>query len=118
MIKNGRITSIKDAVGGRELLAAGRTAGFNIYEDYPPSFDAWETEVYSLDTEDEIVFSAARFVEKGPLRASVLLEATFGRSKIECTLSLDAISVTPAEDSRSALRLDVQVDWHVSRLVV
>lgn len=43
-VEKGRITSINDHASRREVLAKGRTAGLTICEDYPPTFDAWETE--------------------------------------------------------------------------
>ncbi|KAJ1035181.1 hypothetical protein NDA18_000777 [Ustilago nuda] len=49
-VSKGRITSIYDRLADRELIEGGRTAGLAISEDYPPQFDNWETELYSLDT--------------------------------------------------------------------
>jgi alpha-mannosidase len=38
-IAGGRIASIRDLALGRELIAQGRTAGFNIYEDHPENWE-------------------------------------------------------------------------------
>ncbi|PWZ01460.1 putative AMS1-alpha-mannosidase [Testicularia cyperi] len=113
-VSHGRISSIYDRVSGRELLDEGRTAGLCISEDYPPQFDNWETELYSLDTEEPIPFSNVRIAENGPWRASLALEAKFGQSIVQITISLDAVPATMLVsgcDARPLLKFDTQIDW-------
>lgn len=113
-VEKGRIASIRDLISRRELLAEGRTMGLSIYEDYPPSYDAWETEIYSLDTEEEIRFDSARITEQGPWRAGLALEAAFGQSRATVTLSLDALPATAIAtepDARAALVISIDIDW-------
>lgn len=113
-VTKGRITSIYDRLADRELIEGGRTAGLAISEDYPPQFDNWETEVYSLDTEEEIPFTNVRIAEAGPWRASLALEAKFGQSTVQINIVLDAVSATPlvtGKDARPLLRFDTQIDW-------
>lgn len=113
-VSKGRITSIYDRIADRELIEGGRTAGLAISEDYPPQFDNWETEVYSLDTEEEIPFTNVRIAEAGPWRAALALEAKFGKSTIHINIVLDALPATPlisGKDARPLLRFDTQIDW-------
>ncbi|KAN0061958.1 Glycoside hydrolase, 38 vacuolar alpha mannosidase [Thecaphora frezii] len=113
-VSGGRIVSIYDHVVGRELIERGRTAGLSIAEDFPPQFDNWETEVYSLDTIEEIPFDSVRIAEKGPWRSSLALNAKFGQSSVELTISLDAVPatiLTASEDARALLRFDMRIDW-------
>ncbi|KDN44275.1 glycoside hydrolase family 38 protein [Tilletiaria anomala UBC 951] len=113
-VEHGRITSIHDNLSKRELLARGRTAGLTIYEDYPPSFDAWETEMYSLDTEEEIAFDSIRVVQKGLRDAGLVLEASFGKSKVKMVLSLGmlpATAIASDEDARAPLVIQTEIDW-------
>ncbi|CBQ67971.1 probable AMS1-alpha-mannosidase [Sporisorium reilianum SRZ2] len=113
-VAKGRITSIYDRIADRELIEGGRTAGLAISEDYPPQFDNWETELYSLDTEEEIPFTNVRIAEAGPWRASLALEAKFGQSTVQVSIVLDAVPATTLvgdKDARPLLRFDTQIDW-------
>ncbi|PWN26260.1 hypothetical protein BDZ90DRAFT_280786 [Jaminaea rosea] len=116
-VAHGRIASIYDIGEGRELIAPGRTAGLSIAEDYSAQFDAWELESYSLDTMEEIRFDRCKIAERGPWRASMVLEASFGKSKASIILSLDAVPATAVQggksgsDARSLIRFDAEVDW-------
>lgn len=85
----GRISSILD--NGREVLACPCT--FVIFEDKPPYWQAWDTEIYSLTTRREITGQATGNV-------------------INCRISEHSsmeVTVTVLED-----RVDfkVDVDWH------
>ncbi|CAO1635258.1 unnamed protein product [Jaminaea pallidilutea] len=115
-VAEGRITSIFDVQECRELVARGRSAGLVICEDFPSQFDAWDTDIWSLDTLQEIRFDTAKVTERGPWRATLTLETTFGQgTKVRFNLSLDAVPATAVsrtpEDARSSLRIDAKIDW-------
>lgn len=113
-VSNGRIASIYDRQSRREILQDGRTAGLTICEDYPPQFDAWETEMTSLETEEELKFDRVRISEKGPWRSSLTLVSSFGKSQVEFTITLDAVPASSSAakgNSRSYLRFDANIDW-------
>lgn len=113
-LSHGRITSIYDKLVDRELLAHGRTAGLTIYEDYTAQFDAWDTDLWSLDTREEIKFDSLRVQERGPWRATIAAEASFGKSKATLLFSLDALpaSVSTAERrGRGLLNVQAEVEW-------
>lgn len=123
-IDGGRISSIKVLTSEntwRELLAEGRTAGFSICEDYPPQYDAWETEIYSLETDTPLYFDSARLKQTGPWRSSLELSCKFGASTIVLHMSVDALPAShlaaastsriAARDARSLIRFDADIDW-------
>jgi alpha-mannosidase len=89
-IKDGRIGSLIDKHIGRELILAGPGAedgGLSIYEDYPLEWDAWDVEVYHLDSCQPL-----RFQEIEPTSSSetAALKATvkFGDSTAVATVSI------------------------------
>lgn len=73
-ITEGRISSIYDHISERELLPKGETGGFIIYEDQPANWDAWDVEIYHLESYKRLKFSSVKIAENGPLRASLACE--------------------------------------------
>ncbi|KAH8829151.1 glycosyl hydrolases family 38 N-terminal domain-containing protein [Flagelloscypha sp. PMI_526] len=110
-ITNGRISSLLDVQLGRELLAAGSTGGLIIFEDRPAYWDAWDVEVYHLETGKELAFSNVSVVAQGPLRASLAASIKYGKSQIDVLISLDAVPATIRPDSRSMFTFSAKVDW-------
>lgn len=116
-VSHGRITSLYDIAADREIIAEGRSAGLVICEDYPNQFDAWDTDIWSLDTLEEIRFDRARVTERGPWRTSLELEATFGKSWAKLHLSVDAVPATVVgsaarrDAGRSLVRIDAEIEW-------
>ena len=88
-ISNGRITSLVDRHLDRELIVPGAgtsTAGLMIYEDYPLKYDAWDVEVYHLESGREVPFTSVEVVED-KVRASLKATAKLGRSEVVMTVS-------------------------------
>lgn len=117
-IDHGRISSLRVLSFDdtwRELIAPGKTAGLSICQDYPPNFDAWETEIYSYDTEEEIQFDSVRVAQNGPWRSVLELQANWSKSKVTLRVTLDAIAAScmtsRLQDARSLIRFDATVDW-------
>ncbi|KAF7337346.1 Glycoside hydrolase family 38 protein [Mycena sanguinolenta] len=110
-ISRGRITSLLDVQLGRELIQKGATGGLVIFEDRPNYWDAWDVEIHHLEKATQLEFTKVSVVAQGPLRASVETEVVYGQSRINVTISLDAVPPqTPG--SRSMFRFDACVDWH------
>jgi alpha-mannosidase len=89
-ITDGRITSLVDKRLDRELILAGPGApdgGLIIYEDYPLRYDAWDAEIYHLDTYTLLSFDEVT-VENTPLRSSLVATARFGKSVAKLTVRL------------------------------
>ncbi|KAG5338322.1 hypothetical protein C0989_007560 [Termitomyces sp. Mn162] len=111
-ISKGRITSLLDVKLGRELISQGSTGGLVIFEDQPNYWDAWDVEIHHLETVKQLEFTNVSVVAQGPLRGSVKAVTKYDKSTIEVTISLDAITATVKENSRSLLHFDAVVDWH------
>ncbi|GAA1228920.1 alpha-mannosidase [Microbacterium phyllosphaerae] len=102
---NGLIVSAVDKASGREAVAEGRAANlFQLHQDFPNMWDAWDIDKYyrnSVDDLTEVAKIAASVVDGS---AVVTVTRAFSESTIEQTIVL-------APGSRSvALRNDI--DWH------
>lgn len=108
----GRIVSIIDTVLDRELILPGQTCGFVIYQDQPLTFDAWNVDIFHLDTKIIIDAINVKVIEPEGLRASLLVECVYNQSKVWTTISLDAIPGSLKKDALALIRFDTVVDWH------
>jgi len=89
-ISSGRITSLYDILSERELILAGssaETGGLMTYDDFPLAYDAWDAEIYHLDCSHIIDFTEVKVGMQGPLRASLVATAKFGKSTVAMTVS-------------------------------
>lgn len=106
-IQHGRITSIVDVRLDRELVAPGpgaENAGLVLYEDFPLTYDAWDAEIYHLQSYETILFDTIEAVE-GPLRASLVVTAKFGNSSAKLTVSSALFSLSPPVTSELMIDL-------------
>ncbi|VDB95691.1 unnamed protein product [Peniophora sp. CBMAI 1063] len=111
-INNGRIESLYDVKLGRELIRYGESGGLVIFEDRPNYWDAWDVEIHHLEKRTELRFEGVKVVSEGGVRAAVVAEVKYGKSKILVTISLDALPTTPSADSRPSFKFEAKVDWH------
>ncbi|KAK9380856.1 glycosyl hydrolases family 38 N-terminal domain-containing protein [Kockiozyma suomiensis] len=120
-ITAGVITSLYDKTEEREVLEDGGKANrFVLFDDKPLYFQAWDTEVYSLDKFKYLDDTKVTVGETGPLRASVVVEIKISEvSWLKSTISLDA-SIAPQAASAdlgpitalSYLDIETEVEWH------
>ena len=106
--QNGNITSITSQDDSPlEFIIPGRLANlFQLLDDRPPFWDAWDTELYAHETAIDLVKSTSfEIVERGPVRVAVELTKQFGNSTIKQRISLGP---TPG------IRFDTWVDWNES----
>jgi alpha-mannosidase len=102
---NGNVTSVRtlddDPV---EFVAKGALANvFQVFDDHPLFWDAWDVEAYNLETLQELTKAESfEVVEEGPVRAAVEVVRKFGSSTITQRISLGP---TPG------VRFDTEVDW-------
>jgi alpha-mannosidase len=103
---DGLLTSVFDKDERREVLAPGARGNlFQLHDDNPADFDAWNVDVEYLDSfVDLTAVEAITIVEAGPLRGAVRFERTFGASRVVQTMRL-------ATGSRR-LEFATEVDWH------
>ncbi|KAL8280086.1 hypothetical protein RQP46_007416 [Phenoliferia psychrophenolica] len=110
--KKGRITSIIDLELNRQLIDDGKTAGFVLFEDRPNNWDAWDVDLFHLETKSEVNATSVKVLEDGPLRASIVATYHIGKSVVKAFISLDAIAVVAKQDALSLIRWDTEVKWH------
>jgi alpha-mannosidase len=94
----GRLVSLVH--GGREALA-GPANVFELYEDRPTAYDAWELEPYVDDTRRALPGAHAHELRADPLRAEIVFEHEWIRQ----TVRLDA--------GARRLEFRTEIDWQL-----
>ncbi|KAJ9669048.1 Glycoside hydrolase, 38 vacuolar alpha mannosidase [Coniosporium apollinis] len=91
-ITNGVITSLYDIAAKREVIAPGGKAGqLVIFDDKPLYWQAWDVEVYHLNSRKELPSSKTSVLESGPHKTSLLVETQVSKdSWVKTTISLSA----------------------------
>ncbi len=106
----GLLTSVWDKHARREVLG-GPGNLFQLHDDNPVRWDAWDLDLEYLDSVTDVTDLAEQSIEEsGGLRGAVRFTREFGRSRLTQRMVLDA-------DSR-VLRFECEVDWReVHRLL-
>lgn len=100
---SGLLRSVWDHEAGREALS-GAANLFQLHEDQPKAFDAWDVDREYLDRCTDLTgLDASVVAESHPLRAAVRFERSFGRSRITQVMRLAAGS--------RRLEFHTEVDW-------
>ncbi|CAD6569406.1 MAG: Glycoside hydrolase, 38 vacuolar alpha mannosidase [Tremellales sp. Tagirdzhanova-0007] len=110
-VDQGRIVSLVDVALEKELIPEGMSGGMVIMEDHPNTYDAWETDSFSLEKQTHLKFGSVTILEQGPLRATLGASLNIGQSSMEVEISLDAIAASVKADARSMVRFNAVVDW-------
>jgi alpha-mannosidase len=102
---HGNLTSIASLEDGVEFLEPGRLGNlFQLFEDKPNFWSAWDIDAFSLETGVDLVRSESfEIVERGPVRAAAEIVKRFSNSQIRQRISLGP---TPG------IRFDTEIDWH------
>src|SRR4029079_796024 len=87
---DGLLTSVFDKEHEREVLAPVERGNlFQLHDDYPADYDAWNVDVGYLDSFVDLTQVASiAVVEPGPQRGAVRFERAFGASTITQTMRL------------------------------
>jgi len=111
-IEDGVIKSLIDKKARREVIAKGGKANqLVIFDDKPLYWQAWDVEVFHLDSRKELTSSKSEIAESGPYRVSVVTKTKVSeQSWVKTTISLDAS--TGEADSPSYVQVDAEVEWH------
>lgn len=90
--RDGTLRSVRDHRAQREVLAPGTRGNvFQILQDIPNNWDAWDVDLFAFETAKEVGgLESVRVLETGPLRASVEIARAFGRSRIVQKITLRA----------------------------
>jgi alpha-mannosidase len=109
LVEDGVITSLFDKEANREVLSKGEKANqFVIFDDKPIYWQAWDVEVYHLESRKELKSGKSYAVETGPHRVSVTTETKISKdSWIKSTISLDAL----VDDANSQIVIETEVEW-------
>ncbi len=109
-IETGVITSLVDRKLGRELISKGGKANqLVIFDDKPLYWQAWDVEVYHLDTRKELSPGETKVYEDKDYRVSVVTETRISdESSIKTILSLSAA----IDGQQSFVECTAYVDWH------
>lgn len=108
-IENGVITSLYDLKAKREVIAKGSKANqFVIFDDKPLYWQAWDVEVYHLESREELRPRSSHISERGPDRVSVVSHIRISEgSWAKTTISLGASTGTLA----TYVEIDCEVEW-------
>ncbi|KAF9158517.1 Glycoside hydrolase, 38 vacuolar alpha mannosidase [Actinomortierella ambigua] len=110
--QQGHLISFYDKHEGRELVPQGLPGNVLVlFEDIPLYWDAWDVEIYHLNTRRGIRSSRASLGQVGPLRASIMVEhdiSTTSTARQEITL--DSVS--------ARLDFSLSVDWNENRMAL
>jgi alpha-mannosidase len=101
---HGNLASIQSLEDGTEFLEPGKLGNvFQLFEDKPLFWSAWDIDAYAYETGQEILRSESfEIVERGPVRVAAEVVKRFGKSTIRQRISLGP---TPG------IRFDTEIDW-------
>ncbi|KAE8352114.1 galactose mutarotase-like domain-containing protein [Aspergillus coremiiformis] len=108
-VQNGVITSLFDIEADREVIAKGGKAGqLVIFDDKPLYWQAWDVEVFHLDSRKELHSSKTTIAENDPYRVSVVTETKISENSwVKTTISLSAVT----GDEPSYVEFESEVEW-------
>ncbi|MDJ1007706.1 MAG: glycoside hydrolase family 38 C-terminal domain-containing protein [Paracoccaceae bacterium] len=110
--RSGRVVSLQDLAADREVITGDAPGNqLQLFEDRPISWDAWDIDAFFEDRREDID-NPVRFelIEQGPLRATVLVEHLFRRSRVRQRIQL----------WHNSRRIDfaTELDWHESHFLL
>lgn len=108
-VENGIITSLYDISADREVVPPGEKANqLVIFDDKPLYWQAWDVEVYHLESRQELKPERSSIYETGPHKVSVVTETKISeKSWVKTTISLAAV----VNDQPSYVEMESEVEW-------
>ena len=108
-IQDGVIVSLYDVEAEREVISRGGKAGqLVIFDDKPLYWQAWDVEVFHLESRKELKSSTTSIAENSPHCVSVVTETQISEhSWIKTTISLKAT----VDNEPSYVEFDSEVEW-------
>jgi alpha-mannosidase len=109
-VEDGVITSLFDVTADREVIAKGQKANqFVIFDDKPLYWQAWDVEVYHLESRRELTATKSYISENGPHRVSVVTETKISEdSWLKSTINLDA---GISNSTPPLVTVETEVEW-------
>ena len=108
-VEGGAITSLFDVLERREIIAKGGKANqLVIFDDKPLYWQAWDVEVYHLESRQELPPGESEIVEHGPHLVSLVTETKISEhSWVRTTISLAA----SIEGQPSYVEMASEIEW-------
>ncbi|KAL2270134.1 hypothetical protein VTJ83DRAFT_2318 [Remersonia thermophila] len=109
-VEHGAITSLYDKLADREVIPKGQKANqYVIFDDKPLYWQAWDVEVYHLDTRKPLRAVETKVHEEKPHRVSIVTHTKISdKSHIETIISLSAA----LGGQPSHVEVTSNVEWH------
>jgi len=107
-VENGVVTSVYDRRAKRETLS-GKANQFVLFDDKPVYWQAWDVEVYHLETREELPNAQSRIFEDKGYRASIVTETRISaKSSIKTIIALNAA----LDDEPSVVECVADIEWY------
>ncbi|KAG0651153.1 Alpha-D-mannoside mannohydrolase [Hyphodiscus hymeniophilus] len=108
-VAEGCITSLYDRQAEREVIAKGGKANqLVIFDDKPLYWQAWDVEVFHLDSRKELSSGATKIVQNDAHQVSVMTETKISdKSWVKTTISLSAAF----KGQQSYVEMHSEVEW-------
>ena len=109
LVEDGSIISLFDKKAKRDIVAKGQKANqLVIFDDKPLYWQAWDVEVYHLDSREVLISGRTKIAEHGPHKVSVVTETKISEhSWAKTTISLSRTT----EEQPSFVEIDSEVEW-------
>jgi alpha-mannosidase len=109
-VEGGAITSIHDRLADREIIPKGQKANqYVMFDDKPLYWQAWDVEVYHLDTRKPLRSTETKIHEQKKHRVSVVTHTKISeKSSIKTIISLAAA----ISGQQSFVEISSKVEWH------
>ncbi|RFU32019.1 hypothetical protein B7463_g4293, partial [Scytalidium lignicola] len=108
-VDGGVITSLYDLKADRELIPNGGKANqMVIFDDKPLYWQAWDVEVFHLDSRKELASGETKIAQNDPHKVSVVTETKISdKSWVKTYISLSAAF----EGQQSYIEMSSEVEW-------
>ena len=109
-VSKGAITSLYDIAADRELIPSGQKAAqIVIFDDKPLYWQAWDVEVYHLDSRQELSPTKVYISEDSIQCVSLVIETKISdKSWIKTTMSLSAA----IGNVSTMIEISAEIEWH------
>lgn len=110
VVENGCITSMFDRLNDREIIEKGGQANkFVIFDDIPLYWEAWDVEVYHLETKRDLKYGKTRIHESKPHCVTLVTDIQISKeSSLKSYITLSA----SLKGQPSWVECSAEVDWH------
>ncbi|MFE6891155.1 alpha-mannosidase [Streptomyces sp. NPDC057694] len=122
---DGLLASVRDLEhGGREVLTPGARGNLlQLHPDHPTQYDAWDLDAHYRHTRTDLTDAeSVELVEDGPLRVTVRVVRSFGKSRVtqEYRLAagsrrLEVVTDIDWQESEKVLKAAFPLDVHAER---